>query len=459
MRGLPDRGWLRRTVLIAVITALVVGVVLATRGTEGGHRAANRAQLRKACDGTLPYGDLARLVPDGRRGELRQYGTMLAPDRDSRSLLDCSLSFGDGLGVTVHAEALVSDVPEEMKTRELLDPSGGEGTFVAPGTTGQYGRHGAWLVADCRGGLAGRARPTTDLYVRAEVTTEGGAEGGGRADRSGRERATALAGFRTAVHVANAITASQHCGGAPLPMPTDVVDTYEAHAKKGRWRSERIDEPSRDLRKCRWISGPSLRGVKSGRWTSLGDLQESGGLSACVGDWDEEAEENDGESAKEWEITGVEAASWSGILGRSAYDAYEREGNVPGWGADENADENADQKADQEADGKKDGPSEGESGPGGDKGEDRISSYASRPQLALWARSVCGGRATYHRVSVLPEVRFDDGDTAVLGAKDRARFSTVVRAVLDRYLRSDDAWPRSAGCRDTKVLGEVEQWH
>ncbi|MEU8822869.1 hypothetical protein [Streptomyces sp. NPDC048636] len=427
--------------------ALVVGVVLATRGREGGHRAANRAQLRKACDGTLPYGDLAHLVPDGSRGELRQYGTMLAPGQDSRSLLDCALSWGDGHEVTVHAEALVSDVPEEVKTRELLDPSGGEGTFVAPGTTGQYGRHGAWLVADCRSGLAGRTRSTTDLYVRARVTTEGDADDG--ADRSGQERATALAGFRTAVHVANAITASQHCGGAPLPMPTDVVDTYEAHTAKGGWRSERIDEPGRDLRKCGWIGHPAPRGVKSGRWTSLGDLQESGALSACVGDWDEDAEENDGESAEEWDITGVEAASWSGILGRSAYDAYEREGHVPGWGADEEEGGPAREKP---------APG-GESGARGDKAEDRISSYAAHPQLALWARSVCGGRATYHRVSVLPEVRFDDADTAVLGAEDRARFSRAVRAVLDRYLRSEDAWPRSAGCRDTTVLGEVEQWH
>ncbi|WP_432035743.1 hypothetical protein [Streptomyces cucumeris] len=443
MRGLPDRGWLRHTVLIVVITALVVGVVLATRGGEGGHRAANRAQLKKACDGTLPYRDLAPRVPDGRKGELRQYGTMLAPGQDSRSLLDCTLSWGDGHEVTVHAEALVSGVPEEMKTRELLEPDGGEGTFVAPGTTGQYGRHGAWLVADCRNGLAGRTRPTTDLYVRARVTDGDDADDGGGPDRSGRERAAALAGFRTAVHVANAITASQHCGGAPLPMPAVVLDTYEAHTGKGRWRAERIDEPGRDLRKCRWIGDPAPHGVKSGRWTTLGDLQESGALSACVGDWDEEAQENDGASPEEWEITGVEAASWSGILGRSAYDAYEREGHVPGWGVDE-----------ERGTGSQDGSARGR-----DRGEDRISSYASRPQLALWARSVCGGRATYHRVSVLPEFRFDDGETAVLGAKDRARMSRAVRAVLDRYLRSDDAWPRTAGCRDTKVLGEVEQWH
>ncbi|MET7900973.1 hypothetical protein ABZS86_05665 [Streptomyces sp. NPDC005355] len=453
MRGLWDRVRLRRTVLFVLITALVAsGVALATRGGDGGHLAANRDQLRKACDGTLPYGDLERLVRDGRPGELSQHGTMLAPGRQSRSLLDCSLNWGAGYGVTVHAEALVSDVPEAVKTRELLDTGGG--AFVAPGTTGQYGKRGAWLVADCLYGLSGRVRPTTDLYVTARVTA-GADQGKGETDRT-----AALTGFRTAVHVANAITKAQHCGSAPLVLPTDVVNTDETHGA-----------PGRDLRTCGWISGSSLPGVRSGTWTTVGDLQESTRLSACAGAWDADAERNEGERPKQWQITGVEAASWSGILGRSAYDAYEREGHVPGWGADEEsrrpseagpeADAKTDAKtdSDSESDSESDSPSGSGTGSGADRREDRISSDVSHPQLALWARSVCGGRATYHRVSVLPEVRLADGETAVLGAEDRAKLSRTARTVLDRYLSAKDGWPKSADCRDTKVLGEVEQWH
>ncbi|MGW7688631.1 hypothetical protein ACWGMA_07025 [Streptomyces asiaticus] len=451
MRGLWGRVWQRRTPLVVLMAVVgIAGAVLVTRDSGGGHLAANRAQLRKACDGTLPYGDLEGLVRDERPGELRQHGTMLAPGQESRSLLDCSLSWGDGSGVTVHAEALVSDVPEAVETRDLLEPAGGRGTFVAPGTTGQYGKRGAWLVADCLGGLGGRVRPTTDLYVTARVTDgTDSADESGEAGESGQadeatagngkpDRATALLGFRTAVHVANALTKAQHCGSGPLTTPTAVVDTDETHGA-----------PGQGLRKCEWIDGSSLPGVASGSWTTLGDLQESTGLSACAGEWD--AEKNAGERTrpKQWQVTEVEAASWSGILGRSAYDSYEREGHVPGWGAgDDKRPSEAGSETDSDADTAAD-----------TRQEDRVSSYAGRPQLALWARSVCGGRATYHRVAVLPEIRLEDGETAVIGGKDRARLSAAARTVLDRYLDADDGWPESAKCRDTKVLGEVEQWH
>ncbi|MGW7752400.1 hypothetical protein ACWGK6_12690 [Streptomyces violaceusniger] len=455
MRGLWGRARQRRKPLVVLMAVVgIAGAVLATRDSGGGHLAANQAQLRKACDGTLPYGDLERLVRDERPGKLRQHGTMLAPGQESRSLLDCSLSWGDGYGVTVHAEALVSDVPQAVETRNLLEPAGGHGTFVAPGTTGQYGKRGAWLVTDCLGGLGGRVRPTTDLYVTARVTDgtdgTGGAEEADEADDAGEatagngkpDRATALLGFRTAVQVANVLTKAQRCGSGPLAMPKTVVDTDETHGA-----------PGRALRKCEWIDGSSLPGIASGSWTTLGDLQESTGLSACSGEWD--AQKNAGKRPRpeEWQVTEVEAASWSGVLGRSAYDSYEREGHVPGWGAQEGeSPSEAGSEAGSEAD------SEADAGRGV-RQEDRVSSYAGRPQLALWAQSVCGGRTTYHRVAVFPEIRLEDGETAVIGGKDRARLSTTARTVLDRYLDAEDGWPVSADCRDTKVLGEVEQWH
>ncbi|MEU5922404.1 hypothetical protein ABZ817_01715 [Streptomyces antimycoticus] len=458
MRGLWGRVWQRRTPLVVLMAVVgTAGTVLATRDSGGGHLAANQAQLRKACDGTLPYGDLERLVRGERPGKLREHGTMLAPGQESRSLLDCSLSWGDGYGVTVHAEALVSDVPQAVETRDLLEPAGGHGTFVAPGTTGQYGKRGAWLVTDCLGGLGGRVRPTTDLYVTARVTdgADGtdGTDGVDEADetdaaddvdeatsRSGKpDRATALLGFRTAVQVANVLTKAQHCGSGPLTMPRTVVDTDETHGA-----------PGRALRKCEWIDGSSLPGIASGTWTTLGDLQESTGLSACAGEWDTEKNAGRRPRPKQWQVTEVEAASWSGVLGRSAYDSYEREGHVPGWGA-------------QEGEGPSEAGSEADSEADADRGVlrqgDRVSSYAGRPQLALWARSVCGGRSTYHRVAVLPEIQLGDGETAVISGKDRTRLSATARTVLDRYLDAEDGWPASADCRDTKVLGEVEQWH
>ena len=427
MGGLTDRVWLRYAILFVLITALVTGAVIAIGGKGGGHLAANRDQLRNACDGALPYGDLERLVRDARPGELRQHGTMLAPGRESRSLLDCSLSWGGGNAVTVHAEALVSDVPQGMETRQIVNPGPGD-TFTAPGTTGRYGARGAWLVADCLGGLDGRVRPTTDLYVTAKVTD----------GRAGADRTTALTGFRTAVHVANAITRAQRCGGPPLDPPSRVVATARTAGDRGG--SGGTGPASR---RCDWISPSSVPGLRPGAWTTRGDAQNSTSLSACTGDWDPGARRNQGVTPQDGQITGVEAASWAGILGRSAYDSYEREGHVPGWGAGE---EDRLAKA---------------GAPDTDTSDavDRVPSYLTHPQLALWARSVCGGRVTYHRVSVLPRLHIPDGETVPLGPEQRTALAEAAHTLLARYLGAEDGWPKSAGCRDTKVLGEVEEWH
>ncbi|MFI0775226.1 hypothetical protein [Streptomyces sp. NPDC021212] len=433
MGGLTDRTWLRYAILFALITALVTGAVLAIGNKGGGHLAANRDQLRKACDGALPYGDLERLVRDARPGELRQHGTMLAPGQDSRSLLDCSLSWGGGNEVAVHAEALVSDVPQGMETRQLVNPGPG-GTFTAPGTTGRYGARGAWLVADCRGGLNGRVRPTTDLYVTAKVTD------GSAGAAAGADRRTALTGFRTAVHVANAITRAQRCGGPPLDPPSQVVAPAADRGGEG------MAGPA--SRRCDWISPSSVPGLRSGAWATRGDAQNSTALSACVGDWDAGARHNAGETPRDWQITGVEAASWTGVLGRSAYDSYEREGHVPGWGAGE---ENGLAEAEPL------GTDDTEPDPGGRV--DRVPSYLTHPQLALWAQSVCGGKVTYHRVSVLPRLHIPDGETVPLGPARRAALAGTAHTLLARYLGAEGGWPKAAGCRDTKVLGEVEEWH
>ncbi|MEK8172643.1 hypothetical protein NKH77_36265 [Streptomyces sp. M19] len=59
-------------------------------------------------------------------------------------------------------------------------------------------------------------------------------------------------------------------------------------------------------------------------WTTLGDLQESPVLSACSGQWDRAAEGGDAKRPERWRVVGADAASWSGVLGRTAWDAYER---------------------------------------------------------------------------------------------------------------------------------------
>jgi hypothetical protein len=58
----------------------VVGLFLA-QGPGGGHTATNRAQLKSACGGLLPYDELRSLVPDEVEGEVSQYGTCWSPAR------------------------------------------------------------------------------------------------------------------------------------------------------------------------------------------------------------------------------------------------------------------------------------------------------------------------------------------------------------------------------------------
>ncbi|MFH8365491.1 hypothetical protein [Streptomyces sp. NPDC018031] len=411
MRRFWARTRLRNTAL-GVLVAVVAGggwLTLRDGGGSGGsgHLAENRSQVQRACKGALPARELSGLVPGDSPGRVREYGTMLDPGRQSRSLLDCTLDWGDGRRIAVHAEALLSEVPQKLRADELAG-LGGPHLYAAPGITGQYGPHGGWLVTECLGGLRGRARETTDLYVTATVAP--GTDRGW--DRS------ALTTLRTAVHVANTITREQGCGGDPLPRPESIVAVSD---DDGRGRSQRS---------CDWIGVAGSLPVAEGAWTTVGDQQDSPVLNACESHW---TEGEDPGRPERWEVSGVSAASWSGALGRSAYDEYEGSGAVPGW----------------------DLPAGGERP--GSSGDEEIDGAASDPRLALWARSVCDGGPTYHRVSVSPEIGVVG--RVVLKRADRERLSQTARTVLDRYLAAEHGWPRTAHCRDTTLLGEVEEWH
>jgi hypothetical protein len=84
------------------------------------------------------------------------------------------------------------------------------------------------------------------------------------------------------------------------------------------------------------------------------------------------------------------------------------------------------------------------------------------PTPALWAESVCDGGRSYPRIAVSPGLgfgeKFGEKKEAVVEDHVRKRFSTDARAALDRHLAAEDGWPQRSRCRDTKILGEVEQW-
>ncbi|MER5226765.1 hypothetical protein [Streptomyces flaveus] len=387
---------------------LATVLVLTVTGTEsGGHLTANRAQLKRACGGLLPYEELRSAVPDEAPGTLDQYGTMLDPEQESRSLLNCTLSWKGHGSIHVQAVALTSHLPYEVKTDDLL----AEG-YEAPGITGRYANEDRdlWIVAECPKGLTGRVRPVTQMYVTAYV-----------------EETPIRTQFRTAVAVANAIAAEQGCGIKPLDLPTRVMDTYEEHFDDGKddYEVDRIDDPGQDAEKCRWTTRSGSASLP-GKWIPRGDLQESRLLDVCHAQrWNELNQELTEPQPQHMEPVDLDAASWSGELGRSAYRDYRWEGEHPGSTDDQ---------------------------------DDTVTDDGAT--LALWARSTCAAGVTYHRVSVHPHfvLSASDEEPLTMTRAERAGLSRDVRKVMDSYLKAPDGWPKAQGCRDTKVLGEVEQW-
>ncbi|MGW1408876.1 hypothetical protein [Streptomyces sp. NPDC002403] len=412
--------WLRKPLFIGVPLVLVVtGAVFlsgADRSGDGGHSAANRAQLKRACAGLLPYEELRGLVPDDVAGVVSQYGTVLDPGEESRSLVNCSVAWPGHGSVRVRAVALVSRIPMTVRAEDIL-PGGDDEGYEAPGVTGRVDKRGrTWVVAECPGGLKGRFREVSGMYVTADVDLPVPGKG---------EPAEYLADFRTAVQVANGITAAQKCGGSPLRMPTRVVDTYETHvttdADGGNMKVERIDMPGLGVKKCR---GLGERAGFPGRWTVAGDLQDSRLLNVCDATVLDRKDAMDTDpTPPDGAVVDVSAASWAGPLGESADGQYYRTGDSFGF-------------------------REGE--------RTKVIPDSKPHELALWARSECAAGATYHRVTVRTET--GDISSRTLGEAERTRFSENARKLMDSYLGDPDGWPGQQRCHSTEILGEVEGW-
>ncbi|MFF3955299.1 hypothetical protein ACFYY1_19020 [Streptomyces sp. NPDC001890] len=419
MGRVPSR--LRKPLLIGLpLVLLVTGVVLFPEGggrpDEQRHVAANRAQLKRACAGLLPYEELRGLVPDDVAGEVTQYGTVLDPDEDSHSLVNCSVTWPGHGSVRVRAVAIISGIPMTLRAEDILPGVDNDG-YEAPGLTGRVDERGrAWVVAECPGGLAGRAREVPGMYVAADVDLPVPGKG---------KQAGYLRGLRTAVRVANGITAAQKCGGSPLKPPTRVLDTYEAHVTKdadgGNIEVVRIDEPGLGVKKCR---GVGRRAGFPGKWTASGDLQDSRLVSVCTATvLDRMDPIHTDPTPPDGAVVEVSAASWSGPLRDSADAQYRNDGD--GFGFRE-----------------------------GERTRD-IPESGSR-ELALWAGSECAAGSTYHRVTIRMET--NDLSAYTLTGTERTKYSKDARKLMDSYLADPDGWPRQQGCHESRILGEVEGW-
>ncbi|MFI6013086.1 hypothetical protein ACIBAG_30445 [Streptomyces sp. NPDC051243] len=427
MVEVPQR--LRKPLLIVLPLVLLLSgavvVVFVDGAMGGGHAAANRAQLKRACAGLLPYEELSSLVPDEVEGEVSQYGTVLQPDEQSRSLVNCAVTWPGYGSVRVRAAALVPTMPMSVKLEDIAAGApDGEGSYEVPGLTGRVDEDGrAWIVAECAGGLDGQVRDVSAMYVTADVDLPAPGKG---------KPAEHLVDFTTAVQVANGITEMQDCGGTPLAKPRQLIDTYEAEVTAdpdgGNIRTVRIDEPGLGLKKCR---GLGKRAGFPGNWTASGDMQDSRLLSVCTATvWDREDPTETDPMPEADAVVDVSAVSWAGPLGRSAIDQYDREGDSVAF-------------------------QEGR--------RTKVIREGEPAELALWARSTCAAGSTYHRVTVQMEASdfydySEDGELPTLSEGQRTAYSQNARKLLDSYLTDPDGWPRQQRCHDTEILGEVEGW-
>ncbi|MEV6753239.1 hypothetical protein [Streptomyces sp. NPDC051214] len=405
MRDVRRRTWLVVTgVAVLALVAAGTGIAVARSQEREERLAANQDQLTHACAGLLP-GELRSFVPDDSAGVLEEYGTLLAPRQQSRALLDCTLTWGGGderwepdAQVRVRAQAVLGRADAPGGGFELPLPSSALG-----GVSTDDRLHGsqvsATLLTECPRGLSGRVRPSKDLLVAVDLPSRAD-------DEYDVPEADRLLASRTAVRVADWVSREQGCGGRPL-----------AEAEK----------PERTDSLCAWLS-PEALGFAAGRWTfDAHDTPYNKRAGACGGRWDDTAGQ-----ASEARTKAASAESWSGVLAPGAYERFGGSGHVPGSAQSRH----------------KRGP----------EGQLTFEPSGDDPLLALWARSVCDGGPTFHRVTVTPALDFRHQDEVVLGKKEWRRVSADARAVLDRYLTADDGWPRRAHCRDTEIMGEVEEW-
>lgn len=405
IRDVRRRTWLVATG-VAVLALVVAGTGIAvSRSQERDDRlAANQDQLTRACAGLLPE-ELRSYVPDDSAGVLDEYGTLLAPRQQSRALLDCTLSWGGGdarwepdAQVRVRAQAVLGRADAPVGGFELPLPSSALG-----GVSTDDRLHGsqvsATLLTECRKGLSGRVRPSEDLLVSVDLPSRADSE----YDVPKSDR---LLASRTAVRVADWVSREQGCGGRPLAG---------------------VKEAERAGALCEWLSPEALK-FAAGNWKfDANDTAYNKRAGTCGGQWDDTAGQ-----ATEPRTKAASAQSWSGVLAPGAYERFGGSGVVPGTGKSRH----------------KRGP----------EGQLTFGRSGDDPLLALWARSVCDGGPTFHRVTVTPALDFRHQDEVVLDKKEWRRVSADARALLDRYLAADDGWPRRAHCRSTEIMGEVEEW-
>ncbi|MFF0448515.1 hypothetical protein ACFYT4_19235 [Streptomyces sp. NPDC004609] len=394
----PGERWITRLLVPSVALAVLAAVTVIVRNQvlHDAQLAANRAQLKRACQGLLPQDRLRPFLPDRSAGRLVEYGTVLEPGQESRALLDCRLSWDgrgtadpDGAEVRVRAEPLLrmrEDTPEDSAQEGRAFPLPLPPSAVGDSETDED-ETVATLLVTCPGGLVRRTGRTAELQVMVSLPLPSRGPGRDRAEVRGYR----LAAARTAASVANWIAERRRCGGEPLALSG---------------RAPTAPDPAL----CDWLD-PAALGL-GGSWQAGRDRPYRTRNGTC------ETRRTDLETTPErLTITSISVRSAAGAKGRQLHEQHRWYTNPPP---------------------RKDG---GTVWLGGDPLD-----------IAVWAEAVCGGERAYHRISVVPEIPPDRNGQFFLTGAERRRLADGARAVLTRYLAAGSAWPRRSHCRDTTVV-------
>ncbi|GAA3646536.1 hypothetical protein ACG5V6_21560 [Streptomyces chitinivorans] len=455
------RKWLLSAALGATALAVAAAAIVhSNRDSEEPEALkANRAQVRKACAGLLPAAHLDPFLPEDTTGRVRQYGALVEPGHESRAFIDCRLVWTDDEGeaaLDIHMRAEPWGPGDELPSADEDEtlpfpyrlPDGSRGAVVSGS-----GHAEAYLKASCPKGDFERFRLGTDLKVFVELPVGVHDEDDGN-EHEDDEHADGLVEedlrltARSALRVADRVREQQACGTAPFgrlrPVPMPASDDGGGYGDDGEAgaEGERSGSP-RGKGTCAWLD-PAVMGYPKGDWKVSGGSSFDPSVGECRAVLDGFPDEN--------EIKGVEAVSVSGAGARGFYqgdetglsdqETREHHSPGPGWAA---------------------GPEEPEG-----TAELRPNGSRTLPSLALWAESMCDGGQTFHRVSATPELGYSldpDGEVMLyvgkgpaLSGSARGELSRTARAALDRYLAAPGGWPERAHCRDTTILGEVEEW-
>ncbi|MET7615890.1 hypothetical protein [Streptomyces sp. NPDC005408] len=272
--------WLPQTTGVAVVAAIVAGIVLVRIELREDD---NADLLATACAGVLPQQALREVLPGDERWQLRtDRETVGRPG--SRVLMKCSLGRGEEQGIEITAVPVLDAPVQGVRLRDLLDSNDGD-----PYWAGAYQEADAHVTAECPKGLPGYPRSVTRFRVHASLRI---GDDGTTSSNSALNDAVAA--------VANHVRTKGGCGGEAVD-PAWVLPRGESNS------DDDSGDPDVNAPDCPWFK-PELLGDG---WTANHSNSRQGGdpawSRACAGT----LEQADAPSEQE-RFAAVTSASWWG---------------------------------------------------------------------------------------------------------------------------------------------------